>query len=429
MIHSYNQFHAAGHGTFFSGHLVSGINQQERFLWVYDCGSKRQGRMNALVKDLHNFSKNPEKHFADTDQIDMLCLSHFDADHVNGLIDLLKIFKVKRLFLPYLPFQTRLALACEFDLDATGSTDAMLFTLDPAGYLARRDLTHRVGGFVLVQGGEGGAENEPRNIDDLPLEPNTPDDSGVGSDADEGGEYSRLIGYGRRSNVTQISHSQPIVCLRGLWEFMFYNKELPSGITPKSTASLADVQKDVTTVLNKWDLIRGGHDQVEGWRKDLRECYEKHFGDSSKGRNDISLCVLSRPMRVAKFAQCTLFDMPTGMLGNAHALIPVSQKEKSGLLLTGDISIDKKELASMQKHFSQRRWKDIHVMQIPHHGSRHSWETGSAKLCKHEYSVLCVPDIDKAGAHPHIDVMDDLQGHNPLCANYSNSVVYCFHPA
>lgn len=423
MVHSYNQFHAAGHGTFFSGKLTFGQIPSNSFLWVYDCGSKREGRMNGLVMDLH-------KH-AGVGEIDMLCISHFDGDHVNGLVELLKLFKVKRLFLPYLPFNKRLKIVCELDSDVAGSTDAMLFTLDPAGFLASRDLIGRVGSIVLVRGGEGGDENFSRDIDDLPIGPNFHDDEmprgnvNVAEPTMSG--YEALLGGGRRVGVTSVSHANPITVHNKLWEFSFYNKELPKEVAPVSGADLAAVQDLVKTVLNKWNLNTGLAQHVEGWRKDLRQCYEKHFGKSSKGRNDISMCLLSRPLLKGDVEQCKLFDTPFAGLGCAHTLVPISDGGKSALLLTGDISIDKNVLGNMRKHFNSVRWESIHVMQIPHHGSRHSWKIGCGLLCEHEYSVFCVPDIDSSGSHPHQSVLDDLKDRNPLYANYSTAVVFCFH--
>lgn len=379
--------------------------------------------MSALVKDLHEHAM--------ADVINMLCISHFDGDHVNGLLELLKVFTVNRLFLPYLPLNKRLQVVCNLDMDKAGSTDAMLFTLDPAGFLSARGMGDRVLSIVYVRGGEGNGDNPPRNIDDLPIGSSLSDDESREREAIAvtitGGDYMPLLGGGGRVPETDINHRAPITWYKGMWEFVFFNKELPNGLTPKLKADLATIQADVQKVLTKWNLDGVAPQDIEGWQKDLRECYVRHFGGSPKAKNDISLCLLSRQRTKAKLEQCSLFKMPFANLGCAHTLVPVSDVDKSGLLLTGDISIDEKVLDTMSKHFDPLRWQDIHVMQIPHHGSTNSWKEGCAALCFHEYSVFCVPDNDSSGLHPHPTVLKDLEDKRPLFANYSNGVVYCFH--
>lgn len=432
MVHSYNQFHAAGHGLFFSGQLTFEKMSKDNFLWCYDCGSKRVGRMTELIKDLHTHS--------DTNEIDMLCISHFDADHVNGLLELLKVFSVKRLFLPYLPLNKRLEIACELDLDIAGSTDAMLFTLDPAGFLASRDTVGRVDSIVLVRGGgtEGeedvgadGGNSPPRDILELPRRSDASEEAGQGKESSPanhtGNDYSPLLAVEGRALVMSISHATAFTWYRNSWEFVFYNNEPPNGVAPQSGVSLAHVQSEIATILDKWNMNSGSSQQIEGWRKDLRSCYDFHFGKSSRARNNISLCVLSRPLLRKEVDRCSIYKTPYSKLNCAYTLIPVHKNGKSGLLLTGDIGIDNHVLGNLKRHFGSVRWQDIHVMQIPHHGSRHSWKAGSAASCEHDYSVLCVPDIDFSSSHPHINVLDDLEEKRPLFANYSTSVVYCFH--
>ena len=421
-MHSYNQFHAAGHGTFFSGQLSLTRNGEVDFLWVYDCGSDKSLIMNTLVQDLRTHAK--------TDLINMLCLSHFDDDHVNGLLELLRVFRVDRLFLPYLPFKRRLQIACEIDPTKAVGMDTLLFTLDPSGFLASSGFADRVKSIVLVQGGRKSRGNPSTDIDDLPMGPphneEVPSENPV--DATQvGGEYAPLLVGGKRPWVAHVSHATPITWRQTLWEFVFYNKELKNGRAPAHGVSLATVQAQVKVLLGTVNLMKRPTLATAKWRDDLRDCYVHNFGTASKRKNDISLCVLSRPLAMEKIAQCQLFGQPFAGLGCAHTLVPVTDESKSGLLLTGDITINVKRLVAMKAHFNSARWNDIHVMQIPHHGSKDSWKTGCSGGCHHQYSVFCVPDVNPSGLRPHHSVVTDLAGRHPLYANYSASVVYCFH--
>jgi hypothetical protein len=96
-------------------------------------------------------------------------------------------------------------------------------------------------------------------------------------------------------------------------------------------------------------------------------------------------------------------------------------------LLTGDISLKGKINDQMVCHFGMRRWGDIHVMQIPHHGSRKSWKLGLGSKSSHGIGVFCVPTVDLKGHHPHPLVVVDLQSTTVMFANDSQAVVHAFH--
>lgn len=435
-IHSYSKFHEAGHGTFFSSQFDNG---SKRFLLVYDCGSRRSSRMPALSRDLQD-------HYAGN-LINLLCVSHFDADHVNGLVHLLENFRVDTLALPYLPLVKRLKVVCEFDSKKKENVDVALFTLDPVEYLRRRVGQDRIARIVFVRGGAEPAPppseaRYPEGEDGPPRGNDRSDDKGIKSDlywdseelgTGSDGPYATLNLKGLPANISArlltIDHSKLATLFEGLWEFVFYNTALPDDITPESGASLTDVRLEISKILEEHCLFSTGSTAVPGWRKKLRECYDKHFGSDGPERNNISLCLLSRPVTNAstRIDECKWFDPAKSELGTGSNIITSPRPEKCGLLLTGDISLDSDETRRMEFHFLKSRWETIFVMQVPHHGSEKSWVKGTAKNCYHEHSVACVPDSDKDGHHPHDNVLDDLIGRNFIRANYSASVIFAFH--
>lgn len=434
VLHSYNQFHAAGHGTFFSGILSSDGDHPDEFLWVYDCGSKKPTRLPELVEDLSVH--------ADLPRVDMLCISHFDADHINGLDALLKKFKVGALVLPYLPLSARLRAACNVISNEEVAAGVPPFILDPIGFIRTRYPEASIGEFVMVRGGRRRPPSPPE--EEAPPRERAPDDDGerpreerpgsrlfgdLAMQADENLLDSGMIpgahrAYGR---IFEVDHADPLKILGGFWEFTLFNKTPPAGRAPKSRVGLEVVRKDVAGVLAKhWPSLSQA--PQPGWEKALRTCYEKHFGNSATGRNDISLCLMSRPTIARPGQQCSLYASPVSKTNCAHALIPMEpQDRRLGLLLTGDIKLDKTTATAMQKHFGALRWCGVRVMQVPHHGSRGSWHKGLAAGCNHSYSVFCVPDSSAQQHHPSPLVLADFAGKNPLFANYSLSVVYSFH--
>jgi hypothetical protein len=85
---------AIGHGGFHTGTLSI---QYDRLHWVYDCGSwKRRDRLTECIDE---FSRRIK-----LDRVELLFVSHFDADHTNGLRQLLTVFekRVDTVVVPYL---------------------------------------------------------------------------------------------------------------------------------------------------------------------------------------------------------------------------------------------------------------------------------------------------------------------------------------
>jgi len=86
-------FHNVGQGLFYSGRI------NEKFNFVYDCGSENFKYLKLAINRYLNFYKN---------NIDMLVISHLHKDHINGLDYLLRHKKTNICFLPYLTETERL---------------------------------------------------------------------------------------------------------------------------------------------------------------------------------------------------------------------------------------------------------------------------------------------------------------------------------
>ena len=80
-------FHPVGHGLFYSG-IIKNLSSDKQYSFVYDCGGK----------NLKNAIKNAEL----PETIDLLIISHFHADHIKGVLELINSKKIKTAVLPYL---------------------------------------------------------------------------------------------------------------------------------------------------------------------------------------------------------------------------------------------------------------------------------------------------------------------------------------
>lgn len=433
MIHCLNQFHPAGHGTMFSGTLQSDSDAHE-FRWIYDCGSKRPTRIREILSFLSSLWSPRE--------IDLVCVSHFDSDHVCGLEELLRTFSIERLALPYLPFRRRLAVTAQRPDESEGNALAAMFCLDPAGFLALRGLSEGVRRLVFVRGGGGPIPDDSQDPFDFDVPPTRtlqPErrDREVRADIREPDEGQQADQYpplfpeatSLRSGGLKVEvhgHARPATAMSRSWEFSFFNRELPTGAAPRSGASLGDVQVQVLAILQEHrDPSHPGR-LAGGWLSALRSCYDKHFGHSALARNNVSLCVLSRPLVSGLAQQCSLFHLPELGFACGQVLLPV-EAERQGLLLTGDLSINTDCADKMAAHFGTARWAAISVLQIPHHGAERAWRSGNSHRIGHSTSVFCVPDWDPNGQHPHSSVLLDTSNTRSAFANYGQGVTAAFH--
>lgn len=399
LIHFQNRFHAAGHGTFFSAQIK--VGRQDTFTWVYDCGSRRPSHLNGLIDDLC-------EEISPRSRIDLACISHFDEDHVCGIELLLKKVRVGMLVLPYMPLATRLRVSCQFRGGVLAHQVAAL-ALDPGRLLGELGLGERVDRIVLVGGGESEGQ-EP-----LPLL------LGEGAGLEGSSPWEDSSEFQRRAvSVVKMSHHQSAL-IPGLYELSFYNTELPARTVPMSGVTVDEVASEVEDVFDRYRLCARDIPKY-GWVEELRKIYKRHFGSSAKQKNDISLCALGRPIGARMHDACSAFGT---LKKRAGVWLPVNGRDDVGVLMTGDIRLNRREIRSMKSHFGHERWDSLRVMQIPHHGSKKNWESGLFGECSHQYSVICAPGT--SAHHPHPDVVRDLPAVDTHLASYGQSVCFDFH--
>jgi hypothetical protein len=413
------------------------------FSWVYDCGSRRSQPLQTAIEAMVKWPLWPAT-------IDMVVLSHFDDDHVNGLELLLKDRRVKWLVLPFSDWELRLREVCVGG-EAGMSPSTALLQLDPVDWLRLRGLSEQVDSILMVQGGGDDEEGEgepPNELTPLPLDPDSDNlDGNWPGDARRRFHQvplSELQPSGHvqlNANVPKVfsvSHriSLSVPSLR--IELMFYNAELDSkklGIitedasgelfAKRSKVSLSKAKQDIATVLTPLNLGSPGVVLPKGWRSSLKAAYEKHFGSTSSARNNISLCMLVRPLNSKpSLLPCNLFRAAIEIERHVRTTRSALQLSRPAVLCTGDLRLEAEVINSMERHFGPSRWQEVGLTQVPHHGSPHSWSTGNANALAPTAFVHCAPGTS---AHPHPKVTADLTKHTVYTADYQYSVDHDYH--
>lgn len=425
-VHVQNRFHSVGHGTFYTGVAHHDGKNSPRISWIYDCGSKRPTKVNEAIGRLGTWEDWPSH------PLELLALSHLDDDHVNGLADLLKRQRTRWLILPYLDLQQRLAAAASVSGESV-SASTSLFQIDPATWLQRNGLSEQVDHVLLVRGGggpeaaEGTYDLSPQPFpDSFPHDSPEPRHRGTEQIAagplDESEKYPLHLLRTATTPLTVATHKRSYVLTGWPLEFTFFNASVPTDRAPRSKASMDDVRRDILAATEHVGLM-GTRRLQKNWRDPLRRIYDRHFGQSSAARNNISLCLFVRPL-CHRISDCGWFEEPE------HPAIYVDvEKDRGGVLLTGDLALSADLIAEMQSHFGPWRWASLGLTQVPHHGSRHSWFPGASGMLAPSSFVQCIPDVSKHGLHPHATVLNDLVGHMTYAANYSFDVIHQYHTA
>jgi hypothetical protein len=196
------RFHPVGQGLFTSG-CIRSFDQEIDFNWAYDCGTTSSQKLVAAATDSLKSETNAV--------LDLVTISHFDRDHISGLVELLNRFKVKNLLLPYMPLWQRLHCAFVEGIDTQSSLIGLF--IDPVAYILALDSKETIQQIVFVP-----PSTDSPDLGELPQE---------GEDSDvlfEFGDPPADAGnfWGAQSKLKWLK-SDGKIQLKKVWEFVPYN--------------------------------------------------------------------------------------------------------------------------------------------------------------------------------------------------------------
>lgn len=420
------RFYPVGQGLFASGALYA-ASDQPRFSWVYDCGTvSSQDLLKDSLTDLVRVTSPASN--SGKPKLDLVVISHFDRDHISGLVLLLEKFSVGTLLLPYMPLWQRLVLAFSEGIDT--QQVLMTFFVNPVAYLTELEDVS-IDRLVFVPG--SGTEGPAAPSDDLTEMPGEPVTDGPWplsireqqpDDEEERADF-RHFWEEQSARRTQVSMLRTGSSLRvgKKWEFVPYNN-------PELAPSVDQPFRDAVKERREALLRVSTEEKRKAALVELRDTYDKHFGKGKRNLASLFLyagCIgLNRSeYRYTEYRQCELDK-------NAHLISlwccqQLSFRNRSGVLYTGDGYLDTSDrLDQLAKYMGDRRIAQLACLQVMHHGSRRNWHEGVARRLAPDTSVFCADPDHKLFRHPHAEVVRDFLRFGPYLVDKSQGLTVWF---
>ena len=347
-------FYPIGHGGFYAEKHKIGSN---RFTIVYDCGSKSYVKANAII----------EIAFKEKEVIDILFISHFDADHVNKINFLKKRTTIKNVVMPLLHKEEIYLLKNMFRVL---KLPILRLLSNPKQFFDKNTKIIKIRPTDNMEG-----NIDTRNAIDLDNLNDFIQDSG------------RSI---RKSSL----HYE--------WVFIPYNYEHKERLKQLKEKLLgANFTEEDIIALQKdpeWTLKKIEIDIDKSTTRDktkFKNLYNSLVSSTNKKIkiNETSMLLYSGIVTLSKdnlFKKSCIFNFNTN-----KDLSSISKRtDKVSSLYTGDINLKDIDV----KRIFSSLWRNIGTIQIPHHGSVENFEK----------SVLG----DKYHICP-ISVSNSLTGHHP----------------
>lgn len=347
-------FHTVGQGAFYSE--VFSHRNRKQFVVVYDCGSFSIGSK-SLKPKLNRSLETKINSDLESSEVDILFISHFDTDHINGC----QFLKPKIVIIPYLS-EEQINILSVINTILDGDLEIEILR-SPENYFQDSHIIR------IYPAEEGGIQdNQEFRILDI----------------DSDNVVNPLSGIKNIPSGTSLR----VDSLKELWEYIPYNPNWS-----KFFQSFKDaVYKDDKLEYDKLNTADNGGYVINNIER-LRDIY-----NSLKYKNNHSLIVYSGPLNPID----ALRPFIPGIMDHSHynwcwsGRISYPRIE-AGCIYYGDITISDDWHGTFLKLLGNHRIDCIGTVQIPHHGA----SSGCGDLGLVNDSRLCVISVGNKNTYGH----------------------------
>jgi hypothetical protein len=372
-------FNKAGQGLFYTGCLRT--HGKNTFWFVYDCGSSKGAAV--LRQEVLDFKDRVL--LSGAGAIDLLVISHFDADHISQISLLLKYLDCKIAVLPYLSTLERLNLYFHNEVqEAIDDEDYFAFISTPTAYLSERGVER----IIYIDGNEeqgtgdvvNPEPNDSRKFEgDISLNPVV-----QMSAANTNSEQEILLNQYLGAEVVHAGR----ICSGNHWEFVFHQVGQSHAVKKEFKNLLRNVfeialEKEYPDREELQKIL-----QSQNKRKLLKDHFIDTFGDI----NQCSLVLLHGPVT-------TKHSIVHNELQHLYS------GQKTYTLLTADANL--REIIEVTGYL-RNAIPDIKVFQVPHHGSRFSWSPWEDMTLFTELNAVINYGTGNTYGHPDPMVLNRL---------------------
>lgn len=366
-------FHPVGQGAFYSEKFET--RSGDTFTIVYDCGST------TLPKEL--LDHEIKTAFPKDSQIDILFISHFHADHINGIELLKNHYNIKTVILPLLSDEAKILLKVAYYLDQKEeSSNRLLYDQfeklidDPASFFGENETK-----VITIAPVEG----EPHIQEGLP----------------------EAIDISQPTRGETLASGTPLHPFKGInWFFIPFNYKqdkrrdlFMSAIKEKGLS-----EEDINTIK-----------KITAQKQVLKKAYESIEGDLN--RNSMILFSGGVDERI-----CSDHIKRHSATVGGHSLMEEVYYEKfryhfpywryytrsqSGCLYLGDIDLNEGDLIEDIRLRLRLFLPNLGTIQVPHHGSKHNFNRSICEQGNIHLAILSFGTKNRYG-HPADSVVVEI---------------------
>ncbi len=399
-------FFKAGQGSFYGGRIWHS-EVGKVFTVVYDCGTSPfiAGNSQSLNNEIDTFKDHPH-YFPHNNEIDLLFISHLDYDHVSGLKRLLTEFNVKNIILPYIEKRHRefflISVSDDNDSDNNLSIeDYSSFIESPNTFIQNNSEETKM--YFIKS--DGKSEIEYQDYDNDNQSENIYPRGTLNTEIEE---------LTTQLNVSVYENNLQFYIQRK-WEFTTYAKSVSEeAITNLHNCLKKKLKKKTSENLTFDDLKK----LVTYNRKEAHKCYTTCIGEI----NSHGLVLLHGPIRF-EHLYCRIYsnnklhhfcdDLYHRHFHDSHHFRN-NNPIMLGTLLLGDTSINPANNPIDLPQAFKNKLVNVHIVQIPHHGSSENWDFNEFENLKIGDSINRVVTVCNFGygnkyGHPSHEVLNDLR--------------------